>query len=709
MTKPREGSRQTLLLGVVVTAIAFSHPAMGQPAAALRFFQNPPALGQASPAKPLAAVPSVNMLTAPVAPRLHSGVERVYDLSIRYTDGVLYDPTTQSDQKVHLRSYVATGSNPLPTAPYIAPLIDATPGDTVRITLRNALPADPSCVHTETPVDTPHCFNGTNLHSHGLWVSPSGNSDNVLLSINPGMAFQYEYNIPEDHPAGTFWYHPHRHGSTALQVGSGMVGALIIHGDRKPTPTVNGDLDTLLTAPGEPTRSLQDRTLVFEQIQYACVGADGKLKMNDKGEINWSCAPNEVGVVESYAQFGPGTWQASKRWTSINGIVLPTFKDVIAGTPERWRLIHAGVRDTIKIQFRKALPGSALARLQASATHDDLAQQLNDACSGEIVPYQVVAADGLTMDRTMTTQAATLQPGYRYDALALFPEKGTYCIVQPSANANATPSQVNSPATLLGFVNVTGERQIKTADVTKALVNELVALAKSYMPAEIRDEIIKDLETVENGAPVPHLSRFVPHPTVTPAEVAQTRQQELVFFIGTATGKTEFAVGNSFAVSTTTGSPRPAGASEYDPNRIDRQLTLGQAQQWELRSYSVSHPFHIHVNPFQIISVIPVDSDGRDLPDVSVPGMVEADKDDQYAGLKGAWKDTIWVKTNLNPGDLTQNPVNYYRITVRTRYERYIGEFVLHCHILEHEDQGMMQNVQIGLADGSGGMAHAHH
>ena len=83
--------------------------------------------------------------------------------------------------------------------------------------------------------NNPHCFNGTNLHSHGLWISPTGNGDNVLLSINPGVSFQYEYNIPPDHPAGTFWYHPHRHGSTALQVSSGMAGALIVRGDRLPT------------------------------------------------------------------------------------------------------------------------------------------------------------------------------------------------------------------------------------------------------------------------------------------------------------------------------------------------------------------------------------------------------------------------------------------------------------------------------------------
>ena len=80
--------------------------------------------------------------------------------------------------------------------------------------------------------------------------------------------------------------------------------------------------------------------------------------------------------------------------------------------------------------------------------------------------------------------------------------------------------------------------------------------------------------------------------------------------------------------------------------------------------------------------------------DVSVTGETD---DPQYAALKGVWRDTIFVK----PG---------YKVITRTRYQRYIGDFVLHCHILDHEDQGMMQNIRIGLPDGQGGvMAFGHH
>lgn len=366
--------------------------------------------------------------------------------------------------------------------------------------------------------------------------------------------------------------------------------------------------------------------------------------------------------------------------------------------------------ETIKVQFRKAASQAALSPLRGALLRESLPARINEACTGDIVPYPIVAADGLTMDQTLTKDVATLQPGYRYDLMVVFPEAGDYCMIQPPTAATSNADRVNAAETLLGFVKVGGS--------AKALVDALVASADANMPPAVRDQVVSDLKHSLNGAPAPRLTKFVPHKTVTDQEVSHVQGQEMVFFLSArdpSKGPFEFTVGNSFKVVDDKGYLRPEGAREYDPGKIDRSLVLGQAQQWELRSYSVSHPFHIHVNPFQVVSVIPVDQNGADGPDLSLPGAVDKDGDDQYAGLHGAWKDTLWVKTNLFPGQLTATPVNYYKITVRTRYERYIGEFVLHCHILDHEDQGMMQNVMISVPDGAGGastgmagMAHGH-
>lgn len=68
----------------------------------------------------------------------------------------------------------------------------------------------------------------TNLHVHGLHVSPEGNGDNVFVSVEPGSSFDYEYNLPQDHPPGVYWYHPHHHGTVADQVFAGLFGAIIV-------------------------------------------------------------------------------------------------------------------------------------------------------------------------------------------------------------------------------------------------------------------------------------------------------------------------------------------------------------------------------------------------------------------------------------------------------------------------------------------------
>jgi FtsP/CotA-like multicopper oxidase with cupredoxin domain len=68
----------------------------------------------------------------------------------------------------------------------------------------------------------------TNLHVHGLYVSPEGNGDNVFLAIAPGEFFDYDYQLPEDHPPGVYWYHPHHHGMVADQVFGGLYGAIVV-------------------------------------------------------------------------------------------------------------------------------------------------------------------------------------------------------------------------------------------------------------------------------------------------------------------------------------------------------------------------------------------------------------------------------------------------------------------------------------------------
>ncbi len=68
----------------------------------------------------------------------------------------------------------------------------------------------------------------TNLHVHGLHVSPEANGDNVFVEVAPGQSFDYDYRLPDDHPPGVFWYHPHHHGLVADQVYGGLYGAIVV-------------------------------------------------------------------------------------------------------------------------------------------------------------------------------------------------------------------------------------------------------------------------------------------------------------------------------------------------------------------------------------------------------------------------------------------------------------------------------------------------
>jgi FtsP/CotA-like multicopper oxidase with cupredoxin domain len=651
---------------------------------AKRVMENPPLLElrKEAPAR-------VTLMARPqTGPR--AGLERQFDLNIIYTDGQLYNPATGRYDKVRLRGYAGTDIDP--QRPYVAPTIEVTPGDTVRITLNNKLPVDSTCTDWKGDVNTPHCFNGTNLHSHGLWVSPTGNSDNVLLSINPGVSFQYEYNIPPDHPAGTFWYHPHRHGSTALQVSSGMAGALIVRGNRLPGEKTNGDIGTLLK--NSDGSAMRERILVLQQIQYACLDKNGavKVKKDSNGKvIAWICDRDDTGGIEFYNDpggnglFGPGTWSQSGRYTSINGSILPTFHTK-AGEIERWRMIHAGVRDTISLEFRRLKPGApSIDTLKAA----DADRFIGDNCVGDPISYHVIADDGLTRAAAWQTSLTTLQPGYRSDALVVFPKAGAYCVIDSSAPASGSVSQSAVSRQLLGVVLAAPGSAV--GNIHGYLTKELVAAAERTMPVSIRAKVVADLK---DGLKLTH---FTPHPDIKDSEV--TGYQELAFFIDTSKN-TKFEISNDLG-------PSP-NFKPYDPTRIDRTLTLGGVDEWILQSHFVSHPFHIHVNPFQIVKIL--DPNGKD---VSAPGAIDnagGCTDPQYPGLKGVWKDTLWIKSLIGSETCSTNPKSgIYTVVVRTRYQRYIGEYVLHCHILDHEDQGMMQNVSIGLPNGQGGGATTGH
>lgn len=95
---------------------------------------------------------------------------------------------------------------------YPGPTLKLKPGDRVEIKYVNRL------------------REATNLHFHGLHVSPAGRADNVLRRFRPGTTNIVSLRIPHDHPNGLYWYHPHLHGQVNTQVLRGMAGMISIEG-----------------------------------------------------------------------------------------------------------------------------------------------------------------------------------------------------------------------------------------------------------------------------------------------------------------------------------------------------------------------------------------------------------------------------------------------------------------------------------------------
>jgi len=99
----------------------------------------------------------------------------------------------------------------------------------------------------------------------------------------------------------------------------------------------------------------------------------------------------------------------------------------------------------------------------------------------------------------------------------------------------------------------------------------------------------------------------------------------------------------------------------FDPKRVDLKVRLGSIEEWTVRNSSEElHVFHIHQVHFQVLSV-----DGKPMP---------------FSSLV----DTINVPIH---GEV--------KVRVAFTDPNIVGRFMFHCHILEHEDKGMMAQMEV--------------
>ena len=190
----------------------------------------------------------------------------------------------------------------------VPPVIRVLPGDDIRLRYVNNLPAqsDEKCA-------TGPCTNMTNLHFHGLHVSPERPQDDVLtMMAMPGETLNYTVVVPPYSPPGLYWYHTHPHGESARQDLDGMSGAIIVEGIDRYYPEV---------------RNLHERVLILR---------DHVIEHNNSAVREQIL--RRVGISSS--RCGTATEQQTERVFTLNGEIRPRIP-IKPGERQFWRIVNA--------------------------------------------------------------------------------------------------------------------------------------------------------------------------------------------------------------------------------------------------------------------------------------------------------------------------------------------------------------------------------
>ncbi|WP_280684418.1 multicopper oxidase family protein [Kitasatospora sp. MAA19] len=298
---------------------------------------------------------------------------------------------------------------------FVAPTLRFEPGSEVRIRLVNHLPV------------------ATNLHFHGLHVSPSGQSDDPFLCVVPGGSTTYRLAIPADHALGTFWYHSHAMGTTCPasgamrsmhsthsmhgtsgtsgtsdpgfmpgdvenQISAGLSGALIIGDDRKLLPPA--------------LRRITAHTLVLKDAQ---IDPSGHIVQNTD---TTSIDSNNPTV------------------RLVNGRLRPVLS-MRPNETQLWRLVNAGA----DIFYQLRLDGYR---------------------------FTVIGEDGTPVARVTTPDTLLLPPGKRYDVLVTAGAEHERTTLRTTAYSNG-PQGDSYPDVDLARVAVAGHPARRLPTVSGAV------------------------------------------------------------------------------------------------------------------------------------------------------------------------------------------------------------------------------------------------
>ena len=561
-----------------------------------------------------------------------------------------------------------------------------TPGDRIRVLLQNHMTpnTDEGCIWSQAPAalcdcsqtNKPQCcnlltkpngmncfhgLNDTNLHLHGTHVSPQEPQDWVLLQLQPfGTVvdahttvmgdpantrigqFQYDVNpLPWNQAEGTHWYHPHKHGSTASQVAGGSAGALII----------DGPFDDWLN--GYYHNQLRQKLMVVQEIH----------------SLNFT---------------QPVTAAVFQPMPLINGQLVPKVT-MNPGEVQRWRLVSATMEAgaQLVIDFNGIGGGNNL-QVEQIAMDGVQFSPFNVQCQPLL--------DATPCDGNLTDAKFQLSPGNRADFLL-------------RADPGDAGKEIIVPYEVFGAIDRQGEashrhdngkrlRQVVRED-TRALLDAVAPGATQ--PAMLRIYICDPNNPTDKAAgchdesmnfpnswpPLPDFLR-----PIVPNLPPQTVQFQVINPAAPVPG-----ADSTFAIYA-------AGKNNDAPMQFNESCTVWSepldpkgGEEWTLSQNvnnvlpSPLHVFHIHTNPFQVVSTYvnnqPVSYDT--CPQVITPQTKPC--------VQPIWMDSLTLPDNNAGGSLPAvQPIG--SAVIRQRFEDYTGPYVIHCHFLGHEDRGMMVAIQ---------------
>lgn len=523
-----------------------------------------------------------------------------------------------------------------------------------------------------------------NLHTHGLHVSPDGNADNVLLDIPAGKGNRYDYAIPQSMPAGMYWYHSHLHTLTAEQTYRGLAGLLEIG---RP----DGNLP-LVTDNQLPVRDMAlQYNFVFDRrgsgahlndpswSQFVSTLRPPAAHQLADGTYRPSLAP------VNFAQTSPGT-QYFTNWysgplspdnhrgqTQFIPSNLQSFASDSTSIPANTGLPdnERDVQFTINGQFQpelKTKPGQT--EIWVLANISDFAYMpvtLTETATGKHPKFAIVGQDGNPFTQVQPPvdgdgTRLVIPPGSRYAVAVTMPEHGDLVLEMPPV-PGAKP--VSNPGIL--YTN-NGSDHPSAVLGTTSVDPSVISYADGFFvfPTQKLLKVSPDggkgkTVAFHPGQELGAYTSFVNTAAMTPDVT-----RNLIVSGGFSNDKASKDDPKAFTYEF---------ADNTFPNIPLIQPRLNSVEEWVITNKNNDeHPMHIHVNDFQVMQI-----------------------DSPVAGTKTGVQ--MWGEDNVNvPAPVTddqENPLVDSSTTVRTKFTDYTGSFVIHCHRLNHEDNGLMAIVNV--------------